>query len=277
MSRQFAFDAVFCGAAFLTLCAPVALSAQSVASGAGADDDGTAYHAAVISRMSADDDVLRLSSDSVDDVTLGVSAARNHAVFLTAGPMLLVNTDDSTNSAPSPVMFAVGIGADLFRNAAVTFEPRLSFFTNYYLWDGDAAHPAEIENRTALVLSTLLDVRVLKTWRRGANRCMLGAGVGLLARYGLLANGVASGDSGGGADSSGEATTAGDDVASINNYLWQQLRFLYPELVLCWLHTLPNSTVAAGIEAAFYLPVGSLAAGDGLDAALLSLAFKLEL
>ena len=205
------------------------------------------------------------------------AAVKPIAVFVTAAPLLLINTDSSAHSAPSPIVFSLGIGADFFRNRAITFEPRLSFFTNYYLWDGEDARPAEIENRTALVLAALLDLRALKAWQRGAHRFLLGGGVGVLARYGLLANGVSSDDSGGALASDGTATsTAGDDVSDINRWLWQSARFLYPELVFSWLHALPSARASAGVEAAFYLPVGSLISGSALDAALVSLAFKLE-
>ena len=242
----------------LLLCAALALSSPAGAVAEAADEPSAA--------ATADD----------ADAPAPQEDARATAFFVTAGPMLLVNADSSTNSAPSPIMFSLGAGVDFFRNRAVMFEPRLSCFTNYYLWDGNDAHPAEIENRTALVLAALLDVRLFKAWRRGANRFLLGGGVGVLARYGVLANGVDSGDAGGETDDDGvPLSTAGDDVGSISSYLWQSARFLYPELAFCWMRHLAQANVSAGVDVAFYLPLGSLASGNALDAALVSLAFKL--
>lgn len=213
-----------------------------------------------------------LDSETAED-TSSVSSAdypslKNHAPFVGFGPMLLVNTDSSKNSAPSPVMFSLGGGATFFQNAVVSFQPRLTFFTNYYLWDGEAAHPAEVENRTATVLSFLLDVDAVKIFRHGKNVFQVGGGVSVLARVSILAGGVNSDDEGG-----TDASTAGDDVSSIGDYFWADMRFLYPNVAFCWLHELPNGWYA-GASANVYVPLGSLMNGDGVDGMLFSLGLR---
>lgn len=202
------------------------------------------------------------------------AAIPSHAFFVTGGSMLLVNTD--SNSAPSPIMFSLGAGTSLWQTAPVTLQPRISFFTNYYAWDGENARPAEVENRTALVLSALVDLCAVKTWWHGASQFQAGAGAGIWARLSVLANGVSSEDSGV-TDSDGAVlTTAGDDVRDIQNWFWRDLRWLYPELCFSWLHRLPQRPIYAGVDMRFYVPLTSLKNGNAMDAALASMAFKLQ-
>ena len=70
--------------------------------------------------------------------------------------MVLVNTDSTAKSAPSPIMYAGGAGLDFFPESSFDFQTKISFFTNYYLWTGEEAKPAEVENRTATAISFLL-------------------------------------------------------------------------------------------------------------------------
>lgn len=197
------------------------------------------------------------SASAAKEGAVASVSGKSYDFFIHAGPLLLVNTD--SHSAPSPIVFAAGFGMDFFKNRAITFEPSLSFFTNYYLWDGEAAHPAEVENRTAFVASCLVDIRALKAWQRGQGTLLVGGGVGILARYGF----------------DGSKSSAADDVKAINSWLWQSARFLYPELVYAWRHQAPNAAVSAGVQGCAYVPVGSLISGRGLDAAISSLSFVL--
>ncbi len=199
----------------------------------------------------------------------------DRSFFFTAGPVLLVNTD--ADSAPSPIMFSFGGGVSCFQNKVVSFVSRISFFTGYYLWDGEDARPAEIENRTALVISSLVDLCGVKTWEKSCSQMQAGAGLGVLARFAALADGVSSDDSGV-VDKNGTAlSTAGDDVKDIQRWLWSDVRWLYPELYFSWMHRLPGSSLSAGFETRLYLPLGSLLAGHALDGALVTAACKLAL
>ena len=248
---------------FLVTFSLIALSLPLAAqeASAGAETDAITGEAAPATDVATDE-------NAATDTT---SARKNHTFFVSIGPTLVINTDASTKSAPSPVSFSGGVGGTLFQNAPVSFEPRLTFFTNYYLWDGEAAHPAEVENRTATVLSFLVDMDTVKIFRRGKNEFHIGGGVSVLARVAMLSGGVDSDDAGG-----TDTSTAGDDVSSISSYFWSDLRFLYPNITGCWLYALPNGW-KAGASASVYVPLGSLMHGDGVDGMLVSLAFRIAI
>ena len=182
-------------------------------------------------------------------------AQKKHSFFLSAGPLLMVNADSSKKSAPSPIMFSGGAGATLFQNLPVAFQPRLTFFMHYYLWDGECARPAEIENRTATVLSFLLDLNVVKIFRYQKHTFQAGGGLSLLARFGILSAGLEE-------SGSGLSGTNSSDLSEINSWFWSGARFLYPDLTFCWLYDLPRGW-KAGLSAHVYIPMGSLADGRG--------------
>jgi len=202
---------------------------------------------------------------------------RESAFFVTAGPMLMVNTDDGTDSAPSPVMFSLGFGYDFFQDRNVFGEVRGSFFTNYYLWDGESAQPAEIENRTAVALSLMLDMTCGHVWVRGLNQFSLSGGLGVLVRVGLLASGVDSDDQGGEYDGT-SYSTAGDDVSSINSWFYSKANFLYPEISFSYLRSIPSflGTCMIGGEFRTYFSVGSAISGDFFDGMIFDLAVKVQ-
>ena len=199
-------------------------------------------------------------------------AQKKHSIVISAGPALLLSTDSTTNSAPSPIMFAGGVGGTLFQQLPVSFQPRISFFMNHYLWDGEAARPAEIENRTAIVLSFLIDLNAIKIIHHRSHTFQFGGGIGFLARFAILANGI---DADGGSNSN-TAKSNSDDVSSTNSWFWSGAHFLYPDLMFAWLHDLPNGW-KAGASLNVYIPVGSLADGRGADGMIIMLAARLEI
>ncbi|MBQ0052007.1 MAG: hypothetical protein KBT11_08085 [Treponema sp.] len=190
-------------------------------------------------------------------------------IFFTFGPMLMVNTDSTSKSAPSPVMYAGAIGGEFFSKNSISAQTRFSFFTNYYLWDGEVAQPAEIENRTAIALSFLLDLCGNYNWFNGKNQFSLGAGLGILARFGILCEGVDPADK-----NPLTGTEASDDVNSINSDFFANMNFLYPEIVFSYLREI-SPKWKAGVETRAYLPLGSLINGNGADGMMVSLALKL--
>ena len=195
------------------------------------------------------------------------------ALFVTLAPALMINTDSATNSAPSPSMYSLGVGGYFSFSNGFLLETHASFFTNYYLWDGTDAQPAEVENRTATALSALLDFCSGYTWNFGPEKkhaLSLMGGAGIFLRYGILSNGVESDD-----ENPKTLSRAGDDVSDINNWFYQNLRFLYPELALSYLWSL-SDTWKIGTEFRSYLPIGSLLHGEGIDGMLFSLGLKLS-
>lgn len=193
--------------------------------------------------------------------------SRRTEFFVTGGPNLMVSTSGNS-SAPSPIMYSLGFGAEFPAYESVLLQGRASFFSNYYLWDGDDARPAEIENRTATALSLLLGFDAGRSWFFGENRLSVCGGLGFLLRAAFLAGGVSSDDEG------GSGTTAGDDVSSINSWFYSGLRFLYPECSVKYLRALPGgaSGMQFGAEARFLFPLGAIISGDFPDSMIFSLA-----
>ena len=195
------------------------------------------------------------------------------SLFFTLGPKLMLNIDDSTKSAPSPVMYSLGIGGDFLFKNGISLQTHGSFFTNYYLWDGENARPAEVENRTATALSFMADFSCGYTWRLGGEKkhflSLLG-GIGFLARYAILSNGVNSD-----APNRDIGTTASDDVSDINSTFFSDLNFLYPEIALSYSYLLSENWKVGG-EFRAYAPIGSLKQGNGLDGMIFSLAAKIS-
>ena len=185
--------------------------------------------------------------------------------FFTLGPSLYVNTD--SESAPSPVKFSAGFGADFFNDGVLNFQPKVSVFTNYYLWDGTYARPAEVENRTALALSFLVDLDTTHTWKFSKEYLQVGGGISFLARYAFLASGVS-------ADDTGTDTTAGNDIDSINSWFYKDLNYLYPNISVCYMHEFTENYLA-GLETKIYIPLGALADGRALDTLIAFFGIKI--
>ncbi|MCR4822603.1 MAG: hypothetical protein K5873_06995 [Treponema sp.] len=185
----------------------------------------------------------------------------------------MVNTDSATDSAPSPLMYSLGLGGDFLFSSNIFLQTHASFFTNYYLWDGEESQPAEVENRTATALSALLDLTGGYSWLLGQNKnhlLSLGGGLGFLFRYGLLSSGVSSDDK----NRNGQST-ASQDLSDINSSFYSNLAFLYPELSLTYSYALSEIWKIGG-EFRTYLPLGSLINGKGIDGMIFALSFKLS-
>ena len=201
----------------------------------------------VVSRENAEKSAA-MQTSSEENSSGKETAGKNFSWIFTMGPVLTVNTEDATKSAPSPIAFSCGFGAKLNKNNKYSFEPHVSFFKNYYLWDGENALPAEVENRTATVLSFLFDLPVVYNFKKKDNYYFeAGGGIALLARYGLLSNGVKSSDSG----STGDA---GGDVSEINKWLLKPAHMFFPELKGAWNFKV-SDRLDAGLESKIYIPI----------------------
>ena len=187
--------------------------------------------------------------------------------FVTLGTAITINTESKLKSAPSPAAFSFSVGAIWPNKAFLSFQPRLAFWTGYYLWDGQNALPAEIENRTALALNFMLDIPAAATFRFKHCQVEAGLGLGILARVALLAGGVSEGDT-------GASGSAGGDKEKIQEWFWSGARFLYPELFVAWEWNF-TKRIAAGLEARYYFPLGSVMDGRGLDASIIAISAKL--
>jgi hypothetical protein len=206
-------------------------------------------------------------------IFLSSVSALDKDLFFTAGPKLMLNTDDYKKSAPSPVMYSLGIGGDFLLSNNIQIQAHSSFFTNYYLWDGKDAQPAEVENRTATALSAMIDFSGGYTFRLGESQKHLFSvtgGIGFFARYAILSNGVSPDD-----PNRDIGTKASDDVSDINGTFFKDLNFLYPELALSYSYELSEIWKIGG-EFRSYVPLGSLMNGNGIDGMIFSLALKVS-
>ena len=192
--------------------------------------------------------------------------------FLAFEPLFILNTEAGTESAPSPVVYPLSIGVSWPDTYFVSFQPRLSFFYNYYLWDNDRgmALPAEVENRTATALSFLFTFPAVFSFHlTDRSTIEAEAGISLLVRFGILSNGVSGSDS-------GTSGTAADDTALINKWFWENGRMIYFSAGAAWLYRFTD-TIKAGPEVRFHLTPASPAEGRGLDAMMFSAGIKLVL
>ena len=183
-------------------------------------------------------------------------------------PAVYINPESSTVSAPSPLIFPIGIGFLWPKESFIAIQPALSFFMMYHLWYDGMALPAEIENRTSQTVSFLLNIpAVFNLKQNEKSRFQISTGLALLMRFGLLAGGVKESDS-------GYSGSAGSDMDKINSWFWQNARFLYFSLGASWLYTFTDH-LKAGPTMNLYLPAGSFISGEGAQALIFSLGLKL--
>lgn len=198
-------------------------------------------------------------------LTLPFFAEKPVDFTVTFEPTLIINTDKPEDSAPSPVVYPLSFGVIFPKETLISFQPRISFFTNYYLWNGKGAYPAEIENRTATAFSFLIDLPIGFTFTPGEkHKITLGTGPSILARFAFLSHAVSGSDSGYGDN------TASDDVSKINEAFWNDASFLFINMYSSYLYKF-SEKISAGPETHFYLPIGSLACGNGMNSAMISM------
>lgn len=184
-------------------------------------------------------------------------AHASETTFITLGPAMMFTTDSV--SAPSPISYSLGIGRTVSVSGDFSLQAHAAFFTSYYLYDDERAKPAEVENRTALALSSLVSLNALWTFGKTENHWLqIGAGPAIFARYGLQANGVSG---------------AADEVSNINRYFWSDLHFLYPDI--CFSYTRVISQFALGAECRIYLPAASFADGMGFEDGIIAFSISL--
>ena len=185
-------------------------------------------------------------------------------------PAVYINSESKSVSAPSPIIYPVGIGVLWPNYTTFAIQPMLSFFTMYHLWYNGQALPAEIENRTSQTICLLLNMPGVATINLGDNsRLQFFAGPAIFMRFGALANGVKDSDS-------GYSGTAGSDVDEINSYFWNNARFLYLSFGSAWQYNF-TSHFRIGPSFYAYLPLGSLFSGEGVQAMIVSLGLKLSI
>ena len=207
-----------------------------------------------LSALYAQDEVSEPAPSSVDFV-------------LQFEPALYLNTESTLVSAPSPIVYPVSIGFLWPCYSKVAVQPTLSFFMMNHLLYQDKAVPAEIENRTTTTLSFMLNVPVSFSFFLSNSRFQVCAGPGILMRFGLLSPGVKESDS-------GWTGSAADDVTAINNWFWNDMRWLYLSTGASWLYNL-DSNLEAGPVINISIPVGGLISDQDAQGMLISLGIKI--
>lgn len=178
--------------------------------------------------------------------------------------MLLLNTGDLHSSAPSPVVWPVNFKLIFNLPKNFSIQPQINFFWNYYLFADGKARPAEIENRTAIAFSFLLDGDVVYGWQiKEKHRLEAGLGPSFLIRFATLANNVKP-------EESGETGSAQSDINAINSWFWNNGNFLHLKFNLLYLYKI-TETIQIGPEFRFYLPIGSFIDGQPMNETIFSL------
>lgn len=189
--------------------------------------------------------------------------------FIAFEPSLILNTESGEQSAVSPIVYPISFGAVFFKEKPFSFQPRISFFANYYLWyDGDA-YPAEIENRTATVFHFMIDLPAVYTLTlKEKHRFEFGLGTAIDFTISVLSHGVTDSDA-------GYSGSAGSDTDEIRSYFWKNARFLYLETSAAYLFSFAKK-LSVGPEFKFYLPCGQIFSGNGMNHSIFSLGAKIR-
>ena len=172
-------------------------------------------------------------------------------IFIDLTPTIIINTESPTKSAPSPIVFPIAAGLSYNFNSFFAIEPAINFFWNYYqVYDG-LVLPAEIENRTGLVLSLLLNVPAtfsINLFQK--SKIKFSSGPAFLFRIPLLAANVNEADS-------GWYGSAKNDLSYMTSWFYQNGRFFFLSAKASWLFT-QQRKVAFGPEISAYVPIISI-------------------
>ena len=214
------------------------------------------------------DSELNIEDGSTDETLAETdSAAARPSIgrlVFTLGAAGILNTDK--NSAPSPVLFSVGAGAQFRfyenRIMSISAAPHGQFFASFYFWDKSRklVLPAEPEQRIAYVPAIMVDSPVL--FHFPVKKSVFAAGIGpsFLIRFAARAIKVPSSED--------------NNIRLMNEWFWQNGRFFYPSLHLSWDYIFPSG-IAAGIGLKAYLSTGGLVDKRGLDGSMITFSARL--
>lgn len=155
--------------------------------------------------------------------------------------------------AAPPMGTALNIGAEYEYKGIkmLSIIPSLDFSIFHYALKQKKAYICEIENRTALTMSFLLDVPFLARFDVKSWSISIGGGLAFFMRFGLLEPGIKPEEIG------AEGLSSIEEVKAINQYFWQKGRFIYPSLRFKTEYTM-KSGWKAGAQLKAYLPFSNL-------------------
>ena len=113
----------------------------------------------------------------------------------------------------------------------------------------------------------MLNIPVVFSFFLHSSHFQLDVGPAILMRFGLLSPGVKESDS-------GWTGTAAEDVAAINSWFWNDLRWFYLTAGGSWLYNL-DSKLMAGPVINISIPLGGLIVDKDAQGMLISLGIKI--
>ena len=187
-------------------------------------------------------------------------------------PVISINTHKKNSdgyfiSAPSPIHFPVYFGLSLPNYTAISFQPTLRFFMSYNLVYEDMVLPAEIENRTGLTFSFLLNLPIaFKINIHNKYSLDILAGVAGLIRFATVPVNVKDTEP-------GYTGTVKTDIDYMNSWFYKNARFLYLSVAADWLFY--YGTTKYGPELSIFFPI-SVFTDKSLDGLMFGVGVKVE-
>ena len=220
--------------------------------------------------------------DYVDEQNMSVSEVEEliqsqsfiHRIDFVFGiePLVSINSHQKNSkgqfiSAPSPIYIPVYIGLSIPNYTAISFQPSLRFFTGYNLVYEDMVLPAEIENRTGLTFSFLINLPIVfkLNYKDKCSWSVL-AGIAGLFRFSAIPSNVK-------ANESGFTGTVQSDIDYMNSWYYKNLRFLYVSAGIDWLFYYGKTKY--GPELAVFFPI-SVFADKSVDGLMIGAGIKVE-
>lgn len=188
--------------------------------------------------------------------------------FVGLTPIIYITADNNYSGGPSSIAYPVYFGIAWPRDYWISIQPSLKIFSSYYLVNGGEIYPAEIENRTGLVFSFLLNIPVVfkaNFWDK--SNLKLTAGVAFLFRFAITAQGIDS-------DEPGDLGTVKDDINFMNSNFYEGAKFIYMSTSADWMFNLSNG-MQIGPEVSFYIPVITLMSEFSLNGTMISGGVKI--
>ena len=191
--------------------------------------------------------------------------------FVNIEPLFVFRTVDPavTNPAPLMAIFPFSIGLVFPEETPVSFQPKLTVFSVYYCWDGANAFPATQMESIATAFNFLLDFSVSYAWCINLHHHISAAtGPAFLFRTACPMNGLYE-------TSRSHESTVGDEVHKINTWFWLNANFLYWDFSASYLYEVKKG-FKIGPEARFYLPLGSIFQGQGMNGFMIGFGAKAQ-
>ena len=217
-------------------------------------------------------DQQNMSVTEVEELIESQSAIHHFDFIFGIEPQVSINThmknaEGKFISAPSPMFFPIYFGLAIPNYTAVSFQPSIRFYTTFNLVYGDMVLPAEIENRTGLTFSFLLNLPIaFKINIHNKYSLDILAGVAGLIRFATVPVNVKDTEP-------GYTGTVKTDIDYMNSWFYKNARFLYLSVAADWLFY--YGTTKYGPELSIFFPI-SVFTDKSLDGLMFGVGVKVE-